>query len=234
MTDLGERVSVRKQFDHAPFNSNNTASNASVSHWLELLHINLEGISANTRRTVFALLNSPWQCPKEDIVRYVPEPLNGAIILMQRSVLRHVFGKRAPLSARTAILNTRLNAYAFQSNGTRVSLQENALDAFVAYVGIAKEDLAKVGRQWIDLSGQSKASLLALYATCEIAVYVMTGMFERLHVDSASHHYAIHPQLRPAHKVMWFSRYWVQQSTMSDALMAMEVDSALKRTQGPV
>jgi len=209
-----------------------TNSITAVSHWLEHLHINLKGMATDSRRTAFALLNSPWLCPKEDVVQYVPEPLNHAIVLMQRSVLRHVFGKRAPLSARTAILDTVLNAYTFQSDGGEIGLQSNALVAYEAYVGMAKEDLGKVGHRWDELSGEAKASLLTLYATCETAVHVMAGMFEKLDVGNGSLRYAIQSQLRPAHKLMWFSRYWAQQSTISDSLMALEVNSALKRTRG--
>jgi hypothetical protein len=210
----------------------NTNSNTAASHWLEHLHINLGEMAGDARRTAFALLNSPWQCPKEDIVRYVPEPLNHAIVLIRRSVLRHVFGKYALLSAGTAISNTMICAYTFQSDGTAVDLRINAIGALEAYIGIAKEDLVKDGLQWADLSGQAQASLLTLYAACDTAVHVMAGMFEKCDTDNRSPHYVIHPKFQPAHKVMWFSRYWARQSNLSDGQMALTVDNTLERTPG--
>lgn len=208
----------------------NTNGNVAAGHWLEHLHINLDKMSVDASRTAFALLNSPWQCPKEDIVLYVPEPLNHAIVLMQRSVLRHVFGKRAILSARTAIFDTMLIAYALQPDGTAVDLKPKAIEAFEVYVGIAKEDLAKDSLQWANLSGQAQASLLTLYAACETAVHVMAGVFEKRDANNRSPHYVIHPQFQPAHKIMWFSRYWARQSNFSDGQMALTVNSTLERT----
>lgn len=205
-------------------------NNIVPAHWLEHLHLRLEEMTADAKKTAFALLYSPWKCSKKDVARYVPAPLNNEIILMQRSVLKHAFRKRTCLSAISA---SRLDAYASTPDGRAAGPLGNAIHLFETYVGIAKEDLAKSDLKWEDLSGQAQASLLTLYAACETAVHVMAGMFERASTDNLSTHYVIHTQLRSAHKVMWFSRYWAQQSTISDFLMGQYVARALRRVPGP-
>ncbi|WP_157685263.1 hypothetical protein [Robbsia andropogonis] len=99
-------------------------------------------------------------------------------------------------------------------------------------MGIAKEDLAQSNIRWSELSGPAKASLLGLYATCEIAVHLMADMFEAIGDTSRNMYYAVPDRLLAARKMRWFSLYWTQQSNIADTHYALLVSRSLDPAQG--
>lgn len=218
----------------------NTRDDQIAMHWLERLHINLSGMSEDARNTVFALLHSPWECSQEAILQHVPAPLNTVILLLKRSVQRHVFGKRARLSVRAVIDGFWLNASVYDADGSAVDLPSNTVVARDAYVGVAKEDLAKANKvsatgrfAWDQLSDQAKGAVLALYATCDLAVHVMAGMFTRFD-DDHSIRYVVDSRWHLAKRIRWFSLYWAQQSTSADAHTAQQIWALLPLVRDPV
>lgn len=203
------------------------------AHWLEHLSDNLEQLSTNAKNTAFSLLHSPWKCSKEQVLEHVPSPLGESIVLLQKSVLRHVFRRRSRLSLSSAVLGLGFGAFTQGQDGRPEPLERNTLIAAEAYVGLAKEDLAKSNIRWGDLSGPAKASLLGLYAKCEVAVHLMAGMFEATGDIRRDMHYVVPDRLHAARKMRWFSLYWAQQSNLADANYALMVSRSLDSARGP-
>lgn len=203
------------------------------AHWLEHLSDNLERLPADARRTAYSLLYSPWKCSRDDVLEHVPSPLGSSIVFLQDSVLRHVFRERSRLSLGTAALDVWVGAFANGPNGPPEPLGQNTVIAVEAYVGLAKEDLAKANIRWNELSGPARASLLALYVKCEVAVHLMTGMFEAANDAGHAMHYVIPARLHAARKIRWFSLYWTQQSNMADTYNALMVSRSLDQFDGP-
>jgi hypothetical protein len=202
-------------------------------HWLELLSEGLEHLPADARRTAYSLLNSPWKCSRDDVLEHVPSPLGDSIVFLQESVLRHVFRGRSRLSLSTATLDVGLGAFARGPNGPPEPLQQNTVIAAEAYIGLAKEDLAKANIRWSELPGPAQASLLALYVKCEVAVHLMAGMLEAASESGRVMHYVIPARLYAARKIRWFSLYWSQQSNMADSFNALMVSRSLHQFDGP-
>lgn len=215
-------------------NKSHQSVSGDIRHWIECLNENLANMTDDARRTAYSLLRSPWKCSLDDIAQHVPPPLRDVVCLLHQSVLRHVFGRRRPVNATTAVRDLALLAYARQDDDTYLPLESNALIAIEAYMGMAEEDLAKEGQSWTMLSRPAQAALLALYASCETAVHVMAGMFV-VHDDSVlTPRYVIPSQWRSAHRLMWFSRYWAQQSNLSDGMSALRICERLKASREPV
>ncbi|MGA4332473.1 hypothetical protein ACI2U6_17275 [Ralstonia nicotianae] len=212
----------------------NTPFDGSASaHWLERLSENLERLSPDARRTAYSLLKSPWECPREEVLKHVPSPLAGSIVFLQKSVLRHVFGERPRWGLGTATLHVGIGAFTHGPNGSRKPMGPNTAIAVEAYLGLAKEDLAKAKIRWSELSGQARASLLTLYVKCEVAVHLMAGMFEAAGNAAGTMHYAIPARLHAAHKMRWFSLYWTRESNMADTQNALLVLDSLRQIDGP-
>ena len=203
------------------------------AHWLEHLSENLEHLAADARRTAYSLLKSPWECPREDVLKHVPSPLAGSIVFLQKSVLRHVFRERPRWRLGTATRTVGIAAFTKGPEGSHVPMKPRTAIAVEAYLGLAKEDLAKANIRWNELSGQAQAALLALYANCEVAVHLMAGMFEAVSNDGRTMHYAIPARLHAAHKMRWFSLYWAQESNMADTQNALLVSDRLPELDGP-
>lgn len=203
------------------------------AHWLEHLSEGLEGLAVDARRTAYSLLYSPWKCSRDDVLKHVPSPLGDSIVFLQESVLRHVFRERTRPSLGTAVLDVWIGAFTRGPNGSREPMGPNTVIAVDAYVGLAKEDLAKANIRWSELSGPAQASLLALYVECEVAVHLMAGMFEGVGNASRLMHYVIPARLHAARKMRWFSLYWAQQSNMADAHNAQIVSRSLHQCGRP-
>lgn len=203
------------------------------AHWLEHLSENLEHLPADARRTAYSLLNSPWKCSRDDVLKHVPSPLSDSIVFLQQSVVRHVFRERSRLSLSTAALDVWLGAFAHGPNGPPEPLGPNTAIAVEAYVGLAKEDLAKANVRWSELSWPARASLLALYVKCEVAVHLMASMLEAADGADRAMRYVIPAQLHSARKMRWFSLYWAQQSNMADGYNALMVSQSLHQFDGP-
>lgn len=207
--------------------------NAAPAHWLEHLSEGLEGLTADARRTAYSLLYSPWKCSRDDVLKHVPSPLGDSIVFLQESVLRHVFREQSRPSLGTAVLDVGIGAFTRGPNDSREPMGPNTVIVVDAYLGLAKEDLAKANIRWNELSGPAQASLLALYAQCEVAVHLMTGMFEAASNAGRDMHYVIPARLHTARKMRWFSLYWAQQSNKADAHNALMVSRSLHQFDGP-
>ncbi|WP_147732700.1 hypothetical protein [Burkholderia pseudomallei] len=210
------------------------ADDAAPAHWLEHLSEGLAGLTADARRIAYSLLHSPWKCSHDDVLKHVPSPLGDSIVFLQQSVSRHVFRQRSRSSLSTAVLDVGIGAFTQGPNGSREAMGLNTVIAVDAYLGLAKEDLAKENIRWSELSGPARASLLALYAKCEVAVHLMTGMFETARDAGRIMHYVIPTRLHAARKMRWFSLYWAQQSNIADAHNARLVARGLHQSDGPV
>lgn len=204
-----------------------------LAHWLEHLSENLKRLPADARRTAYSLLHSPWKCPSHDILAYVPSPLCRSIVFLQKSVLRHVFRERSRLSLATAARDVWIDAFARGPEGALQPLEHNTVIALESYIGLAKEDLAKANIRWNEISGAARASLLALYVECEVAVHLMANMFEVANDAGRSLRYVVPARLHAARKMRWFSLYWAQQSNIADASKAMMVWHSLKQLDAP-
>ncbi|MGG1950232.1 hypothetical protein [Ralstonia solanacearum] len=202
-------------------------------HWLEHLSENLEHLPAAARGTAYSLLRSPWKCSRDDVLEHVPSPLADSIVFLQKSVLRHVFRQRPRLRLGTAALDLGIGAFAQGPNGSLEPMGPNTGIAVEVFLGLAKEDLAREGIRWSELSGPARASLLALYAKCEVAVHLMAGMFEAASNADRTMHYVIPAPLHAARKIRWFSLYWAQQSNIADTDYAMVVLHGLHQLDGP-
>ncbi|MGY4727077.1 hypothetical protein [Burkholderia pyrrocinia] len=206
------------------------ADDAAPAHWLEHLSEGLAGLTADARRIAYSLLHSPWKCSHDDVLKHVPSPLGDSIVFLQQSVSRHVFRQRSRPSLGTAVLDVGIGAFTQGPNGSREAMGLNTVIAVDAYLGLAKEDLAKENIRWSELSGPARASLLALYAKCEVAVHLMTGMFETARDAGRTMHYVIPTRLHAARKMRWFSLYWAQQSNIADAHNARLVARGLHQS----
>lgn len=202
-------------------------------HWLEHLSENLEHLPAAARRTAYSLLRSPWKCSRDDVLEHVPSPLADSIVFLQKSVVRHVFRQRPRLRLGTAALDLGIGAFKQGPDGSLEPMGPNTGIAVEAYLGLAKEDLARANIRWGELSGPAQASLLALYANCEVAVHLMAGMFEAASNAGPTMHYVIPAPLHAARKIRWFSLYWAQQSNIADTHYAMLVLRSLHQLDGP-
>ncbi|WP_147310661.1 hypothetical protein [Cupriavidus taiwanensis] len=167
------------------------------------------------------------------MLNHVPSPLADSIVFLQKSVLRHVFRERSGRRWGTAILDVGIGAFRHGPNGSREPIDPNTGIAVEAYLGLAKEDLAKANIRWSELSGPARASLLALYAECEAAVHLMAGMFEAAGNAGRTMHYVIPARLHAARKIRWFSLYWAQQSAIADTHNALVVLRCLQQLDGP-
>lgn len=203
------------------------------AHWLEHLSEGLEGLAADARRTAYSLLYSPWKCSRDDVLKHVPSPLGDSIVFLQESVLRHVFRERSRPSLGIAVLDVGIGAFTRGPNGSREPMGPNTVIAVDAYLGLAKEDLAEANIRWSELFGPAQASLLALYAKCEVAVHLMAGMFEGASNAGRAMHYVIPARLHAARKMRWFSLYWAQQSNKADAHNALIVSRSLHQSDRP-
>lgn len=200
------------------------------AHWLEHLSVNLQRLPSDAQRTAYSLLYSPWECSREDVLKHVPTPLSESIIFVQASVLRHVFNRRPRLGYGVAVRSVGISASVRTPDGLYEALESNTLIAVEAYIGVIKEDLAKLGMRWDEMSGAARASLLAMYVKCESAVYLMAGMIEPAKDGLRDIHYIVPARLDAARKRRWFSLYWTQQSNYSDFHHAAMVWQALSRT----
>lgn len=186
-------------------------------HWFECLMNNLNGVESEKMAFILSLINNPIEILERDIKKYLPIDLGRNLCMLKKYTLSSLRDKKYFVGRQ--IESFGINSYVLKSDG-----KEQIIDNYKFiendYRERIKEDLVKNNfPSWDKLSYQNLVNLYAFYAFSEFVFYVLLGVME----NSGDGKYKIKEEYLNSYKMVWFSRYFTQQSHFSDLIFRKEI-----------
>ncbi|WP_167325178.1 hypothetical protein [Mannheimia granulomatis] len=178
---------------------------------------NLNEVEREKRTFILSLINNPIGISETDIKKYLPIDLGRNLCMLKKYTLSSLRDRKCFVSRQ--IERFGINSYVLNSEG-----KEQIIDNYKFiendYRERIKEDLVKNNLPgWDKLSYQNLVSLYAFYAFSEFVFYVLLGAIEK----SGNRKYKINEEYLDSYKMVWFSRYFAQQSHFSDLIFRKEI-----------
>lgn len=186
-------------------------------HWFECLMNNLNEVESEKREFILSLINNPIEISETDINKYLPIDLGRNLCMLKKYTLSGLRDKKFFVGRQ--IERFGINSYVLNSDG-----KEQIIDNYKFiendYRERIKEDLVKNNLpSWDKLSYQSLVNFYAFYSFSEFVFYVLLGVIE----NYGNGKYKINEEYLNSYKMVWFSRYFTQQSHFSDLIFRKEI-----------
>ncbi len=188
-------------------------------HWFECLMNNLNEMDKDKRLFILSLINNPINISETDIRKYLPSNLAKVLCALKKYAL-------ASLGYKSFFINRRVESFEIKSyilndKGSKQIIDNSRLIAD-NYRERIKEDLVKNNfPDRNELSYQEIVDIYAFYSFSEFIFYILLGVIEVC--DNGN--YKIKKEYLASYKMIWFSRYFTQQSHLSDLIVRKEISN---------
>ncbi|PSJ80691.1 hypothetical protein [Neisseria iguanae] len=188
-----------------------------MKHFFECIENKLSEMDKEKREFVFSLINNPLSAQHAEIKKYIPSQFISNFLLLQKNAIQGAKCKKYFLHK--SVFQFGIKSYCLDEYG-RENIIYNQVLIENDYRERIKEDLIRNNyMEWGSLSQRSQVSLYAFYALSDLIIYILLQVIS---VSSEGYYKLVEEYLIP-YKMMWFSRYFTQQSHISDSFMQGEI-----------
>lgn len=183
-----------------------------MKHWFECIENSLIKMEENKKKFILSLIHNPLNVSKSEIKKYVPKEFLPDFLRILEYLSFSLKNNKSILN-KTA-KTCKITVY-FNKDGESIII-DNAKLIYNDYKERIKEDLTKNNyKEWICLSKIEKASLCTIYFLSDLITCLLTNLI----TINGNNVFSLNDNFLESYKMLWFSRYFTQQSHISDYLM---------------
>ncbi|WP_386697464.1 hypothetical protein [Lonepinella sp. MS14436] len=188
-----------------------------MKSWFEIIESNLNSMDEEKRKLTISLIKDPLSVDESSLRKHISNVLLGDFLKVLKWI-KTILSNNKPIFS---LFASEFGIEIYFYNDNKKEFIENYELILNDYKERAKEDLErKRGLNLDELPSQVKVNLYILYSLSDLLVYILSDVL----IINGNGRYELNDEYYSSYKMIWFSRYFAQQSHISDFLIQIKLN----------